>query len=110
VIFAIFIFFITSTVFLTKSKVLPVKLPKVAKTKRRQITGKITITVDKKGDIKLNRQLVAFDALTDELCALVGSNQEALVIINADKKVAHVRVLAVMDQVRQVEGATIVFG
>jgi biopolymer transport protein ExbD len=105
VIFAILTFFIMSTLFLTKSEGLPVNLPKAATAKQQQIPTKITITVDEKGDINLNRQPVAVDALTEQLRALVGANQEALVIINADEKVGHGRVVAVMDRVRQVEGA-----
>jgi len=110
VIFAILIFFIKLTLFFTKSKGSSVNLLKVATAKQQRFIGKINITVDKKGNILLNRQLVAVYALTEQLCALVDSNKEALVIINADKKVASNRVLAVMDQVLQVEGATIVFG
>ncbi|MBW4643437.1 MAG: biopolymer transporter ExbD [Goleter apudmare HA4340-LM2] len=105
VIFAILTFFIMSTLFLTRSEGLPVNLPKAATAKQQQVPTKITITVGEQGDISLNRQPVAVDALTQQLRALVGTNGEALVIINADEKVGHGQVVAVMDQVRQVEGA-----
>jgi biopolymer transport protein ExbD len=105
VIFAILTFFIMSTLFLTRSESLPVNLPKAATAKQQQITERITITVDEQGDVSLNRQPVAVDALSQQLRTLVGANGEALVIINADEKVGHGRVVAVMDQVRQVEGA-----
>lgn len=105
VIFAILTFFIMSTLFLTRSEGLPVNLPKAATAKQQQTPARITITVSEQGDVSLNRQPVAVDALSKQLRALVGANQEALVIINADEKVGHGRVVAVMDQVRQVEGA-----
>lgn len=105
VIFAILTFFIMSTLFLTRSEGLPVNLPKAATAKQQQVPTRITITVNEKGDISLNRQPVVVDALTKQLRTLVGSNKEALVIINADEKVAHGKVVAVMDRVRQVEGA-----
>ncbi len=105
VIFAILTFFIMSTLFLTRLEGLPVNLPKAATTKEQQVPTRITITVDATGKVSLNRQAIAVDALTEKLRTLVSSKAETLVIINADEKVAHGKVVAVMDQVRQVEGA-----
>ncbi|MDM9385759.1 MULTISPECIES: ExbD/TolR family protein [unclassified Chlorogloeopsis] len=105
VIFAILTFFIMSTLFLTRSDGLPVNLPKATTSQRAQVPTKITITLDDKGQISLNRQSTTIETLTEQLRTLVGSNKEALVIINADEKVNHGQVVAVMDRVRQVEGA-----
>lgn len=105
VIFAILTFFIMSTLFLTRSEGLPVNLPKAATAKQQQVPTKITVTVDDKGQISLNRKPVAIDNLTQQVKALVGSNSEVLVIINADEKVGYGEVVMVMDRVRQVEGA-----
>ncbi|MEH1948830.1 MAG: biopolymer transporter ExbD [Nostoc sp.] len=105
VIFAILTFFIMSTLFLTRSEGLPVNLPKAATAKQQQVPTKITITVDEKEQVSLNRKPIAVDDLTAQVRALVGSNPEVLVIINADEKVDYGRVVAVMDRVRQVPGA-----
>ncbi len=105
VIFAILTFFIMSTLFLTRSEGLPVNLPKAATAKQQQVPSKITITVDEQGIVSLNRKPTTVDDLTAQVRALVGSNPEVLVIINADEKVGHGKVVAVMDRVRQVEGA-----
>ncbi|WP_193199683.1 ExbD/TolR family protein [Nostoc sp. MG11] len=105
VVFAILTFFIMSTLFLTRSEGLPVNLPKAATAKQQQVPTKITVTVDDKGQISLNRKPVAIDNLTQQVKALVGSNSEVLVIINADEKVGYGEVVTVMDRVRQVEGA-----
>jgi biopolymer transport protein ExbD len=105
VIFAILTFFIMSTLFLTRSEGLPVNLPKATTSQRSQVPAKITITVDEKGQISLNRQPTTIDALTQQVRNLVGYNPEALVIINADEKVQHGQVVAIMDRVRQVQGA-----
>jgi biopolymer transport protein ExbD len=105
VIFAILTFFIMSTLFLTRSEGLPVNLPKAATAKQQQVPTKITITVDEKEQVSLNRQPIAVDDLTAQVRTLVGSNPEVLVIINADEKVDYGRVVAVMDRVRQVPGA-----
>jgi len=105
VMFALLTFFIMSTLFLTRSEGLPVNLPQAATASQQQIPTKITVTVDAKGVVSLNRQPIAIDALTEQVRALMGSNAEGLVIINADEKVAHGQVVAVMDRVRQVKGA-----
>ena len=104
VIFAILTFFIMSTLFLTRSEGLPVNLPKAATAKQQQVPTRITITVDEKEQVSLNRKPIEVDDLTAQVRSLVGSNPEVLVIINADEKVGHGKVVAVMDRVRQVEG------
>ncbi|MGJ5676480.1 MAG: ExbD/TolR family protein [Nostochopsis sp.] len=105
VIFAILTFFIMSTLYLTRSEGLPVSLPKAATAKQQQIPTKITVTVDKDGQVSLNRQPTTVEVLERQVRTLVGSNPEALVIINADQKVSHGQVVTVMDKVRQVKGA-----
>ncbi|MFN6566376.1 biopolymer transporter ExbD [Dendronalium sp. ChiSLP03b] len=104
VVFAILTFFIMSTLFLTRSEGLPVNLPKAATAKQQQIPSKITITVDEKGEVSLNRKLIAVDDLTQQVRSLVGANPDTLVIINADQTVQHGKVVTVMDRVRQVQG------
>ena len=105
VIFAILTFFIMSTLSLTKSEGLPVNLPKAGTAKQQQVPTKITGTLDQQGQVSLNRKATTIDALTQQVRTLVGTNPEALVIINADEKVGHGQVVAVMDRVRQVKGA-----
>ncbi|MEH2261480.1 ExbD/TolR family protein [Nostoc sp.] len=105
VLFALLTFFIMSTLFLTRSEGLPVNLPKASTAKQQQVPTRITITVDEKEQVSLNRKPIAVDDVTEQVRALVGSNPDVLVIINADQKVDYGRVVAVMDRVRKVEGA-----
>ncbi|WP_427159466.1 ExbD/TolR family protein [Aliinostoc sp. HNIBRCY26] len=105
VIFAILTFFIMSTLFLTRSEGLPVNLPKAATSNQQQVPAKITITVDEKGEVSLNRQPVLVDSLAERIRGLLGSSSDVLVVINADERVGHGKVVAVMDQVRLVKGA-----
>ncbi|CEJ44924.1 ExbD/TolR family protein [Umezakia ovalisporum] len=105
VIFAILTFFIMSTLFLTRSEGLPVNLPQASTATQQQVPMKVTVTVDKQGVISVNRQPSQVDSIAEQLRIIIGSNSEALVIINADEQVGHGQVVAVMDQVRQVKGA-----
>ncbi|MBH8572327.1 biopolymer transporter ExbD [Nostocaceae cyanobacterium CENA369] len=104
VVFAILTFFIMSTLFLTRSEGLPVNLPKAATAKQQQIPSKITITIDEKGEVSLNRKPIAVENLTQQVRSIVGTNPDTLVIINADQTVQHGKVVTVMDRVRQVQG------
>lgn len=105
VIFAILTFFIMSTLFLSRSEGLPVNLPTATTATQQQVPMKITVTVDATGVISLNRQPSTINSLVEQLRAMIGSNSEALVIINADEQVGHGQVVAIMDRVRQVKGA-----
>lgn len=102
-IFSILAFFIISTLFLTRSEGLPVNLPS-AQTAETKTSAQINVTIEPDGDIFLNRQPIQFDRLQEAISAEIGSNNESLVIINADRTVEHGRVVSVMDRLRQVQG------
>jgi biopolymer transport protein ExbD len=102
VIFAILTFFIMASLFLSRSEGLPVNLPQ-AQTAQSQQQSKITVTVDQQGNVFLDRQPIPVEALAEQVRLLIG-NQERLVVIDADEKVEYSRVIAVMDQLRTVEG------
>jgi biopolymer transport protein ExbD len=106
VIFAILTFFIMSSLFLSRSEGLPVNLPK-ASTAQSQQQSKIAVTIDESGQILLNREPISIDELASGIQALMGTQPTALVVINADTKVEHGQVIAVMDVLRTVEGAQV---
>ncbi|MEM9450686.1 MAG: biopolymer transporter ExbD [Cyanobacteria bacterium P01_E01_bin.6] len=104
VIFAILTFFIISTLFLTRSEGLPVNLPK-AQTAESQQNDKIIVSIDDAGQMLLNEDPVQFENLAAEVAALKGDRPSVLVTINADETVYHGIVVAVMDELRTIEGA-----
>ena len=99
VIFAILTFFIISSLFLTRSESLPVNLPRAASADV-QASTRITVTVDEAGEISLNQDAIALDALQAGVRDLMGSTQESVIVINADEAVSHGQVIAVMDELR----------
>jgi biopolymer transport protein ExbD len=103
VIFAILTFFIISTLYLTRSEGLPVNLP-TATTAQSQLQEEINVTISANGQIALNRQPIRLSQLQVAVRSLVESKSQSLVIINADRAVAHGEVVNVMDQLRQVKG------
>lgn len=108
VVFAILTFFIVATLFLTKSEGLPVNLPN-AQTAAQQDAKqqKLTVTIDAQGKLFIDRQPIEITDLASQIKSLKGDQQKVLVVINADTTVDHGQVIAAMDQVRTVEGATL---
>lgn len=104
VIFAILTFFIISTLYLTRSEGLSVNLPS-ASTAKTQPSTKTTVTIKSDGELALNRKSIKLEALEQAVRALVEPNSELIVVINADEKVEHGRVVSVMDRLRRVKGA-----
>lgn len=106
VIFAILTFFIISSLYLTRSEALPVNLPKAASSEVQERT-RITVTIEESGDIALNREAIALEDLQSGVRNLMDTTQESVIVINADEAVNHGQVIAVMDELRVIEGATL---
>jgi biopolymer transport protein ExbD len=105
VIFAILTFFIMSTLFLTKQEGLPVNLPKATSTQKQSSnSAPITVSLDQEGRITLKDKQVNIDELMGEVKKIIGSSEEALVVINADEGVKHGQVIEVMDILRGIPG------
>ena len=109
VIFALLTFFIMSTLFLTRSQGLPVNLPSAA-TAEAQRSTQATVTIDQTGKLALNRKLIQLNDLNNQIQALKGKNSQILVVIDADRRVAHGQVITVMDRLRSVSGVRLAIG
>lgn len=103
VIFAILIFFIISTLYLTRSEGLPVNLPKAVTTQPLRQT-QINVTISANGQIALNRKLINLQNLEDAVRSIVKPNAESTVVLNADEQVPYGRVVSVMDRLNQING------
>ncbi|MBW4594404.1 MAG: biopolymer transporter ExbD [Brasilonema angustatum HA4187-MV1] len=104
VMFALLTFFIMSTLFLTRSQGLPVNLPKAA-TGQVERPAQVTVTINKTGQMFLDKQAISIEQLENGVRQKVQPQQQMMVVINADEGVSHGQVVAVMDKVRRVDGA-----
>jgi biopolymer transport protein ExbD len=104
VIFAILTFFIMSTLFLTRSEGLPVNLPQAA-TAKTERPAQVTVTINQAGELFLNKEAVSLEQLEAKVRQNIEPQQQLMVVLNADEAVNHGKVVAVMDKIRQVEGA-----
>ncbi|NJN30705.1 MAG: biopolymer transporter ExbD [Synechococcales cyanobacterium RM1_1_8] len=105
VIFAILAFFILSSLSLTRSQGLPVNLPQAQTSQLQQQNLRVLITLRSNGELFVNREPASLADLIDQVQQLKGDQPEIVVVVNADTAVSHGQVVAVMDRLRQVEGA-----
>jgi biopolymer transport protein ExbD len=104
VVFALLTFFIMSSLVLSRSEGLPVNLP-TASTSKGQGSQQVVVTIDPNGNLLLNKTATSLTQLTQQVQRLLQTKPDKLVIINADERVSHGQVIAVMDRIRQVQGA-----
>jgi biopolymer transport protein ExbD len=104
--FSILAFFIMSTLFLTKLETLPVNLPK-AKNAQPQLSNKANLTINKKGELFLNRQPIQSDQVAAAIGKLQQPDQSLTVVLNADQAINYGNAVEVLDQIRQVPGVRV---
>jgi len=103
VVFAVLVFFILSSLYLTRSEGLPVTLPG-AQTADGQPQQQVVLTITAQGELFLGDQPIEAGQLLEAVQALVPVSQGGLVVLQADAAVSHGRVVAVMDRLRTLEG------
>ena len=101
VIFAILVFFLVSSLYLTRSEGLSVNLPR-AKTAQLQRSQPITVSLDSQGKLTLNSNPTQLEQLKTQIEEMLKNESSTTVIVNADKTVEHGQVVDVIDQLRQI--------
>ena len=105
IIFAILSFLIVSTLYLSKVDTIPVELPK-ASSSVSQDKKFITISIDKVGNLFLNKKKILLEDLKINIFNLINDDSK-VVVLNADKNVSHGIVIKVLDSLRSIEGLKI---
>lgn len=98
-IFFLLVFFMMASLSMAVYRGMPVNLPKAANG-QREVRENAALTVTKSGELFLDKQPIAWEALPNRLTALATTNPELTVIINADEDVPHGRVVEAMDVAR----------
>ena len=105
IIFAILSFLIVSTLYLSKVDTIPVELPK-ASSSVSQDKKFITISIDKVGNLFLNKKKILLEDLKTSIFNLINDDSK-VVVLNADRNVSHGIVVKVLDSLRSIEGLKI---
>ncbi|QQE66034.1 biopolymer transporter ExbD [Leptolyngbya sp. BL0902] len=103
VVFAVLVFFLVSSLYLSRNEGLTVALPG-AETGTAQPQLSIVVTVEASGTLAVGGQAVSDDQLLGVVQAQLPATVGNVVVIQADQAVPHGRVVAVMDQIRTLEG------
>ena len=104
VIFAILVFFIVSSLYLTRSEGLPVNLPR-AGTAEVQKTKQITVSLNPEGELTVDSQPTQIDNLKADIENLMDTDTNTTIVIRADKTVEHGLVVDAIDRIRQIPDA-----
>src|SRR5579871_1841550 len=102
--FFLLVFFMLSSLALTRLNGLPVNLPRASTAPKQAVTD-LTITVDKDQHVYVNKEEVALADLGTKLVEKAGPNADlstASVVINADLTVPHGIVVRCIDESRAV--------
>jgi biopolymer transport protein ExbD len=111
VLFAILTFFIITSLASTQTKGLPVNLPSAGSGNVQEQT-KIVVSLSNQGELSINRQPAILDKLSEQLNQVIvqelkgkeapSKANPTTIIVNADERIGHGRVIQIMDQVRKV--------
>ena len=105
IIFSILAFLIISSLYLTRVETVSVELPKAS----NSITQKkkfINISIDKSGNLFINKIRTELQDLKVKLVNLTNENKN-LVVLNADKNISHGYIISVLDVLRSIDGLKI---
>jgi len=106
VIFAILTFFIISSLDLIRLDNIPVNLPK-ASTSTLVKDKPIVLTIDRENNIFLENKPINSKILVDQIKNIISNYSTDILVISADKEVAHGKVVEVIDQVRSIDNLRI---
>jgi len=97
--FFLLVFFMIATLAMTLQRGMPVNLPTAASTTEK-VREQVSLTLTEEGILYYNKEPIALDELQPRLSAVLQTDPEPTVVINADEQISHGRVIEVMDHVR----------
>ena len=102
IIFSILAFLIISSLYLTRVDTISLDLPK-ASNSIKQNNKFVNISIDKSGNLFINKKSIKFQDLKDNVVNLVDESKN-LVVLNADENISHGYVISVLDVLRSIDG------
>ena len=101
VIFFLLVFFMVSSLAMTKINSMPVALPKTSSSPEA-LKQNIILTIKRDGSIFLNKAPVTLDTVASQLAYEMHDNPQDIVVVNADEGVHYGLVVQVMDRAREI--------
>lgn len=101
VIFFLLVFFMVSSMAMTRINSLPVSLPKTS-AQPEALKQNVILTVKKNGGIYINKAPVTLETLGNQLAYEMHDRPQDVVVVNADEGVNYGLVVQVMDRAKQI--------
>src|SRR6476620_8535852 len=101
VIFFLLVFFMVSSLAMTRINSLPVALPKTS-TSPEALKQNVILTVKKNGAIFVNKIPVSLESIGTQLAYEMRNSPQDVVVVNADEGANYGRVIQIMDQARKI--------
>jgi biopolymer transport protein ExbD len=97
--FFLLVFFMIATLAMTLQRGMPVNLPTASSTTDK-VKEQVSLTLTEDGILYYNKEPIDLHELQPRLSAILQTDPEPTVVINADEQISHGRVIEVMDHVR----------
>jgi biopolymer transport protein ExbD len=101
VIFFLLVFFMVSSLAMTKINSLPVSLPKTSSSPE-SLKQNVILTVKKNGSIYINKIPTSLEQLGNQLAYEMKDRPQDVVVVNADEGTLYGLVVQVMDRAREI--------
>lgn len=101
VIFFLLVFFMVTSLAMTRINSLPVALPKTSSSPQA-VKQNVILTVRKDGSLLVNRTTVTLDSLGAQLAYEMRDKPQDVVVVNADEVASYGLVVRVMDKAKQI--------
>jgi len=100
VIFFLLVFFMISSMAMTRINSLPVALPKTSSSPQA-LKQNVILTVKKNGSMFINKTPVTLETLGNQLAYEMREKPQDIVVVNADEGIEYGRVVQAMDQAKK---------
>jgi len=101
VIFFLLVFFMVSSLAMTKINSVPVALPQTSSSPE-SLKQEVILTIQKNGEILINKTPASLQTLGSTLVAAMADHPQDALVVNADEAASYGLVVQAMDQARQV--------
>jgi len=101
VIFFLLVFFMVTSLAMTRINSIPVALPKTSSSPQA-LKQSVILTVRKDGQILVNKSPVTLETLGNQLAYAMRDDPQAAVVVNADEGAGYGLVVRVMDKAKQI--------
>ncbi len=103
-VFFLLVFFMVASLSMTLETGMRVNLPRARAAERESLT-KVTVSITADGKLYVDREPTSPAALRSRLVRRIRDNPRVVIVINADERVEHGQVVAVMDAAKRAGAA-----